>query len=592
MKNVFKRVMAALLSLIMVLSLAACGTPADDESTGAPQGTDASGTNAPDDKESETSTETPEFDPLTITNGVTLTIAVANDDEVIDWETNLSTKMIEEKFGVDLKFEVYASADFEEKLNVMINGGDELPDIIFGGASKGPELGDYASWAEEGAILELTEFYENPDFAKYINLAMEKEGVDFVSTLKDADGKLWVMPKYYPNVNTSVANKLWVNAEYAKAVGFDEVPTTTEGFFELCKAFAAAGDVNGNGLDDEIAFSGSGIDAWWFKWLMSPFVYAHDDKMLDVEDGKVNFAFASDGWKEGLKYIKSFFDEGIIDTSILTQDKAVYNSIAKDSEVVILADFYYLPQMVFDSNYEKWTTYLEYEYVPALEGPSGRVESYYADAVAYPGAVITADCENPEAAFIVLDYMMSEIMGIYQRYGEEGVDWDFWENVDESKLPNGTKKAMYTADNGEAPVFVVYNTSYWGTGTPQNAGYMLAGPGIQFTNSVGRVMGGAETEEDKVTVEWNNYFWKDCLNDCVAAKPEERIITLPLTAEENENVSEPYAALKNYWKDAAGKFLTGEWDIDKEWDNYLAELEKMGMSDVLAIYQTSYDRTK
>ncbi|MBQ8813499.1 MAG: hypothetical protein IJZ85_03245 [Lachnospiraceae bacterium] len=591
MKNVFKRVMAAMLSLIMVMSLAACGAPADDKTTDAPKATDAPSTNAPDDKGTEASTDAAEFDPKTITDGVTLTIAVKADDEVIDWETNLVTKMVEEKFGVDLQFEVYASDGFGDKLNVMINGGDKLPDIIFGDSTKG--LNDFqTNWVDAGAILELTEFYENPDYASNINAEMEKLGVDVVSMLEDADGKIWSLPKYFTALNDACAHKLWINAEYAKAVGYDEIPTTTEGFFELCKAFAAAGDVNGNGLDDELAFTGRGDNLRWFLYLMSPFAYAWDDHVLDVENGKLSFAYATDGWKEGLKYIKQFFDEGIIDTTVLTQDKAGYNAIVNNSEAVVLADVYYRPQMVNSDVTLKTQTWLEYDFVAALEGPKGTTESYYSDLIAYPGAMITVDCENPEAAFIVLDYMCSEYISICNRYGEEGVDWDYWENVDSSKFADGTTKEMYLARNGEEPLFCYYSSKYWGTGTPQNAGYMQAGPNILYSDEVGLVLTGATTDEAKVQEDWMTLYQKESVNAVFDQKPEERIVRLPMTAEETTTVAEPQKVLDNYWKEAVGNFLTGEWDIDGYWDTYLAELEKMGMSDVLAIYQTSYDRTK
>ena len=37
-------------------------------------------------------------------------------------------------------------------------------------------------------------------------------------------------------------------------------------------------------------------------------------------------------------------------------------------------------------------------------------------------------------------------------------------------------------------------------------------------------------------------------------------------------------------------FLIGQEDIDKEWKNYLKELENIGMNDYLDILQKAYDR--
>lgn len=593
MKKMFNRVMALVLSLVLVLSLAACGEKvgSTDAPTDAPKTTDA-----PKESDAPKETEAAEFDPRSITEGVTLTIAVASDDEVIDWETNNTTLMIEEEFGVDLKFETYASADFQDKINVMVNGGDKLPDIIFGSGVNGLEA--IANWASEGALIPLNEFYENPDYAKNINLACEKLGVDIPSQLKDADGNIWAAPKYIDSPVDTAAYKLWINTEYAAALGWDEIPTTTEGFYELCKAFVAAGDMNGNGIDDEVALTGRGDKLRWFKYLMSSFAYTWDDYYLDVTDGTLSFAYTSDGWKEGLKYVKRFIDEELISTTALTQDKASYSAIVTNSEAVVLADVAYLPQMINNDIAEQYKTKLKYDWVPALETPEGNKEAYYSDVTAKNGAVITVDCENPDAAFIVLDYMCSETMSITWRWGQEGVNWDYWENVDESKLPEGTTKEDYAgrlAAEYPTPVFIPYSdATFWGVGTPQNGSYMQAGPAIVGVDKVWGVAklangGGDEGKQAEVDMERK---YAECSVDTIKYAPEERIITLPMTTEENQTAKEIQKTLDNYVNESIGAFLTGQWDIDGYWDTYLAELEKIGIDDALAIYQTSYDRTK
>ena len=121
---------------------------------------------------------------------------------------------------------------------------------------------------------------------------------------------------------------------------------------------------------------------------------------------------------------------------------------------------------------------------------------------------------------------------------------------------------------------------------------MLAGPGILFSNTIGNCLLGGETEEAKLTAQVNHEFYVGAVQDMLKLKPEERIITLPLTADETNAIEESETVIKAYWREAAANFVTGVWDIDEYWDTYLNELDKMGLDELVATYQTAYDRTK
>lgn len=537
-----------------------------------------------------------EEDVRKICEGVTLTIAVADDDEVSTWDDNLMTKRIEEELGVNLEFEAYASADFLDKINAMVHGGDELPDMIWVSGT-GTFGNAYLNWAAEEAIIPLNEYFANPAYAKYINIASEKAGQDIPSLLADATGGIYAMPKYFQFPTDTVAYKMWINAKYAKKVGFDEIPTTIEGFYELCKAFKAAGDVNGNGLDDEICLTGRGDNLRWFNYLMSAFAYAWDDHYLDVTDGSLSFAYTSDAWKEGLKFIKKFLDEGLIDTTALTNDKNAYNAIAKNKDVVVLADVYYYAQMTMDTVDETNRVKLMYDYVPAFSSSIKKGEAMYAPVVAQAGGMITADCENPLAAFLVMDFMCSEEMSITNRYGQQGIHWDYWENADEALLPEGKTLDLFKgrlASRYPEPTMIAYNDgAFWNTGEPRDTSYMQVGPAIQTID----LYWGCATQQDgstesgKLEVDWNTLYVNSIL-DTLAQIPDEHVEIMPMTTDETDASNKIQVTLDNYVKESIGAFLTGVWDIDMYWDTYLAELDKIGVDEVLEIYQRAYDRTK
>ena len=589
--NMFKRMMALVLALIMVLSLVACGSTSSEATP------DTKPAENPAANQGAESTAAGEFDPRSVTEGVTLTVAVPMDITVVDWETNAVTLAIQDALGVELEFEVYASADYTEKLNVMVNGGDELPDIIMGYSGSGSvNIGSsVAEWANQEALVDLTEYFENPDYAKYIRMAMEKENDWFIDRSRDYEGKIWAFSTYVGSPADSVPYDMLINAEFVKALGFEELPTTTEEFLELARAFKAAGDVNGNGKDDEVVLTGRGDNMRRFKSMMSSFEYAWGDNYLVDEDGELHFAYTTDEWKEGLKYVRTFFEEGLIDTGALTNDKNAYNSIVQDADPRVLADVYYWAFVGGENvGFEKQ---LQYEKPIVLSSPvKEEIEGHYDPVDPIATAVISADCENPLAAFLVLDYMCSEPISITNRYGAEGVNWDYWENVNEALLPEGKTKDMYSsrsADEYPVPYYVVYNR-IWGGAEAQNVSYQGIGPGVApaalyYGQALLNV---AETEQDQYMIDYNKKFANSVAESYkIIPKAVVTDANLPMSPDELDDISDIKATLAKYVEESIAAFLTGLWDIDTDWDAYMTELEKIGVDEALTLYQTAYDRT-
>ena len=433
--------------------------------------------------EAENSSEA--FDPKSITEGVKLTIAVQDSLQVADYNTNFTTLSIEEALGVDLEFIPYAAADYETKMNVMVMSGDELPDIIFNPGDQ------YLSWANEGAIISLNEYYEDPNMSANFQASCEKMGTDVYPMLKNADGLAYYVPYYVENYNNSVNTKLWVYEPWLEAIGKD-VPQTTEEFYEVCKLITG-NDLNGNGKNDEVALTGFGFSTGgnngWFQCLMSAYIYAHGPNFLVAEDGQLKFAYTTDQWKEGLKYIKKFFDEGLIPVETLTQDNAQYEAIWKNSEMQLFSFAFY---NMGGTDMERKANYI---HIPALEGPEGE------------------------------------------------------------KNANGP---------GMLGAYVLNAQAFLTTAT---------------------------TEEEQLAVKFQTRV-NTAIMDCMKYGPEEVVSNLPMTADETQEASDIKASLDTYFYEITSQFLIGEKDIDSEWDNYLAELEKIGYKKLLATYQTAYDRTK
>ena len=89
-----------------------------------------------------------------------LTVWVAENLKIEDWETNAQTLWLEEQGNLDLEFIPLSSSDYSTKVGMALTVGkiEDLPDVIIGsfGAVK---LWEYA---QAETIVPLTEYYADP----------------------------------------------------------------------------------------------------------------------------------------------------------------------------------------------------------------------------------------------------------------------------------------------------------------------------------------------------------------------------------------------------------------------------------------------
>ena len=72
--------------------------------------------------------------------------------------------------------------------------------------------------------------------------------------------------------------------------------------------------------------------------------------------------------------------------------------------------------------------------------------------------------------------------------------------------------------------------------------------------------------------------------------PQDPSAILKFTDDEQYVIDNKYGDINLYVEKMKAEFITGVTDIDKGWDAYVAQCEKMGIDQVLEVYQASYDR--
>ena len=505
---------------------------------------------------------------------VTLTAWVPDNIRIEDWNTNAMTLYLEEQTGYDLEMVPLSSEDYTTKVNMSLTAGspDELPDIIF---SSGFTDTAVWSWAEAGSIIPLTDYYNDPELTVNINEAKERTGVDYTQQIVSPDGNIYGVAVYNQSYGNEYFSKLWIYQPWLEALG-QEVPTTTEEFYELLKLVAET-DLNENGKKDEIGMLGSvGMYSAYWKALMSAFTYAGDSQYRVVEDGSVSVAYTTDEWKEGLKYLKQMFDDGLIAPESLTMSDEQFKTLINSDDPTVFSFVYAAASMV-ESGTDRQTDYI---CIDTLTGPEGINYSIYAPSVANITMVVTSNCSNPEAAFRIGDLLSSEYIGISQRWGEEGVNWDYAENVE------NISDYVPSVEGFDLSIVAYDDAAFWAGTEVSNGSWRQTGPYVRqygIANGVGTLAGRA----DKYTEILND---ANSLYQTAGHQPAEVIPKLIYTTDESDAIAEIESVLNTYVNESMASFVAGSRDIDADWDNYLAEIDNIGLSQYLEVVQTAYDR--
>ena len=508
---------------------------------------------------------TPAGELPVVTEPVTITMGFPELTGVLDFDTNKFTLFLEEQTGVNIDFEFFPATNPVEKVQMMLASNSELPDILMNLKVSANMLLEYGG--NQGFFYPLNDYIEEYGYFTQ-NMFENAVNPNVKKMMTSANGKIYYMPMYVEQTGNVWNSKAWINKAWLDKLGLS-MPTTTEEFKEVLKAFRD-GDPNGNGKKDEIPYTGSinGTKEETFPFLMNSFIYCDQSNyFLDV-NGKVEPAFTKDEWKAALKYMNELADEGLFDTQSLTQDTKTLRTILRSPEILIGSWAGNSIDLQMGVGNEKM---LQYASLAPLKGPEG--VAYSTRGVMNPnsttGGIITKYCENPAVAFRFMDFMLSEEASLFGRYGERGVDW---------LEPVEGDVCIFNAIGAEPFVKPVLaygsvQNSHWGANH------------VQFRHQ--KMSDGMIWDGDKLNGE---YIKGQALINYIGKAPEKTIDKLVHTIEESEEFESLKQVIRTYVREHVAMYITGEKDIDKDWENYLAELDRMGLDRYIELAQIGYDR--
>lgn len=572
MKKRFQKTAAIVLAVSMAVSLAACGKQAGEtRNAGSAANTENTGSADTQASSGTGSVEVNETGYPITSEEITVTAAGPMPSGCEDWSQLAVIDEYANRLGIRLDCDFYET-DWETQLTLKV-AGDELPDMLIGCSMN---VSDVNEWGGEGYFLDLSQYMDlMPNLKAYFDQYPELEAYCTTS-----DGHIYGLPKLKVDM-TDRLTRSFINKQWLDNLGLS-VPTSIDEYYDVLVAFKEQ-DANGNGdPDDEIPLlftSDSGGYTALEKTLLDAYgIFTTDPNYVlqADESGKVELANINDTYKEYLKFMHRLYAEGLMEQEAFTitgdeittkQQGDVYGSFGCGSAPFVMAN----KDISYDAN---WM---------ALSGMSSELHPKREASIASPVqnsilVAVNGNTEYPEALARFIDYFYTEEGMLSATKGYDGVTFDMVQDdllgteVPEMRIPDG-----YTS--GE---------EFRYKGAILNEALNLVEKNIDRQ---------AMFESDREVLEKpefvEKYGWAARVIDAFKSDDVTGVEAYPVVSYTSDEVEERGAVYKDittYLKQARAQFITGELDLDKDWDTYVNTLNQMNLGRLLEIEQAAYDR--
>jgi len=498
--------------------------------------------------------------------GGKLKVGVPQRTSVTDYNDNAFTKYLEENTGVEIEFVFFSStaSEYKQQLALMASSKEELPDVLTGLYSL--DANTVYAYGQDGYFMELTELIEKHGdaYKKAYDNQDKKTQKLITQRITDPDtGNIYALPYVGMVSIDSIQSQMYINQTWLDAVGM-KAPTNIDELYNVLKAFQTK-DPNGNGQADEIPMLGG--DAM-INYVLNAFLYYEQAHPYNVKNGEVYAPFITNEYKQALQYMNKLCKEGLYSdmsftVTSATELKNLYTPTNGVAQVGIICGH---PQSYTNAFSEVLDQYTPLDALGAATNEGGY--TVIADQEVYLSTFITKDCENPELAMKFCDFFYEEETIIRQRRGEKDVDWKVQPGKDFS--------------GEEVPVYVINSQAFFEGN--KTWGQMCSG--ILTRQNFSTNM---ETDDQgearllRLFAEYQVY-----MNN--ARIKEDTVRNLTYTSQEFEIKEQYESTLNNYVREQIKLFVMGTEDINSEWNNYVQQVEELGLKAVLGMKQTAYDR--
>ncbi len=456
-----------------------------------------------------------------------------------NWEV---WKAIREGVGGTINVNAYPETDFQTKFTLIMADPENLPDVIgFQNVSAANK------YFEQGAFLALDDNLEHmPNYEKFWNSVSEEDKANTLNTRRAADGKVYAAP---PLGNERQMNVMsWL---YRKDI-FDKhglkVPETTDDLFDVCmelkKLYPDSYPLGLRTVFSRINTIGS---QWKPYFCYTPY--------YDFDAKKWEYGAREDTMLEIVTYLRKFYDNDLVAKDYLTMATNSWQELITTDRAFITCDYQtridFFNSMARVHNPGFNFTAMKPPKTNTATGATLLAKENFDNQGMV--ACNTGDEASQINALRYIDWFYSDEGSLAVSWGKEGVTY---EEVD------GKKKFILPDGNANAKSLYGFQT----------IGTYLRLDTVAYDALV--------SEEQAATTDMILSNQTDYLNP---------VRWMNIDSDTSSKIADLNTSILPFVEENLSKFLTGLKPMS-EWDAFQAELAKLPIDELLAVYDEIYQK--
>jgi len=476
-------------------------------------------------------------------------------------------KRLQEKTNVEIEWTAIQADQWGDKITLAMANLDTLTDFIFT-ANFGDN--DLLRYADQGVIIPLEEYIDA--YMPNLSAVFEKYP-EYKKMCTDSNGHIWALPwiEQLGSEKTAiqtVGDMGFINKKWLDFLGL-KVPTTVDEFEQVLIAFRD----HASELQKEFNIDGSIIPMSCIvndgnqdmALLINGFGEGYGDNdqgrhIAVTDDKKVICTATQQGFKDGITWLHSLYEQGLIDPEAFTQEWSTYVSKGKSGRYGVC--FSWDDANIVD-DFFGWVP------LPALTADVRNItpeNGSFTSGFDRGRCVVTAVAKNPALVCAWLDQMYDPFQSPQNNWGTYGEEDDFdifelgtnangEEMLQHAPLGDASPVEVREAESVNGPLAVLdeYYDVY--VTCPDDAQYRL--------NWI----------KDYYTSDMNTKYVYP--NVFMSQEDTEELSNL------QTDITKTINAKRADW------IMNGFTDAD--WDEYVKSLDAYGLEDLLAIFQKYLD---